>query len=149
MFRSSDYSELAGSLATVAIACLGGPMSAVGAVLAGVVKHAQAGYEAAAPTRDLRRQVSSGIRQWADSEKLATDEVNRGLALAVEWVARFGLDVTAIAALNFDPQEASRGLTPGRGQRTRTGGRRTTMRSLPAPCWQGVPVQRAGDGCRV
>src|ERR1035438_9219784 len=104
MFKSSDYSELAGSLATVAIASLGGPLSAVGAVLAGVVKHAQGGYEAAAPTRDLRRQVSAGIRQWAASEKFATEEVNRGLALAVELVARSGPDVNAIAALNFDPR---------------------------------------------
>jgi hypothetical protein len=108
MFKSSDYAELAGSLATVAIASLGGPMSAVGAVLVGVVKHAQAGYEAAAPTRDLRRQVSADIRQWAEGEKLTTEEVNCGLALAVESVARFGLDVSAIATLNFDPQGASR-----------------------------------------
>jgi hypothetical protein len=108
VFRSGDYSELAGSLATVAIASLGGPVSAVGAVLAGVVKHAQAGYEASGPTRDLRRQVSAGIRQLAESENLATAEVNLGLALAVESVARFGPDVTAIAALNFDPQEASK-----------------------------------------
>ena len=108
MFKSSDYSELAGSLATVAIASLGGPLLGVRAVLAEVVKHAQAGYEAAAPTRDLRRQVSSGIRQWAESEKLTTEEVNLGLALAVESVARFGPDASAIAALNFDPQKASR-----------------------------------------
>jgi NACHT domain len=108
MFRSSDYSELAGSLATVAIASLGGPMSAVGAVLAGVVKHAQAGYEVAAPTRDLRRQVSAGMRQWAESEKFTTEQVNLGLALAVESVARFGPDASVIAALNFDPQGASR-----------------------------------------
>src|SRR5665647_2732050 len=108
MSRSSDYSELAGSLATVAIASLGGPMSAVGAVLAGVVKHAHAGYEASASTRDLHRRVSSGIRLWADSEKFTTEDVNLGLALAVDSVARFGLDVDAIAELDFDPQEASR-----------------------------------------
>ena len=113
MLKSSDYSELAGSLATVAIASLGGPMSAVGAVLAGVVKHAQGRYEASAPTRDLRRQVSSGIRQWADSEKLTTEEVNCGLALAVQSVARFGPDIDVIAALNFDPQKASRRVLDG------------------------------------
>src|SRR5450756_1635580 len=108
MFRSSDYSELAGSLATVAIASLGGPLLGARAVLAEVVKHAQARYEAAAPTRDLRRQVSLGIMQWAESEKFTTEEVNCGLALAVRSVARFGPDVNAIAALNIDPREASR-----------------------------------------
>ena len=61
----------------MAIASLGGPMSAVGVVQAGVVKHAEAGYEAAAPTRDLRRQVSSGIRQWAGSEKFTTPPAGR------------------------------------------------------------------------
>ncbi|MGH3736767.1 MAG: hypothetical protein ACRDT6_14325 [Micromonosporaceae bacterium] len=36
------------------------------------------------------------------------EEVRLGLALATETVARFGLDYDEIAALNFDPQRASR-----------------------------------------
>jgi hypothetical protein len=108
VFRSSDYSELAGSLATVAIASLGGPLAAVGTALAEVIKHAQARYEAGAPTRDLRRQVTVEIRQWAESEKLASEEVQLGLALATETVAQFGLDVDVIAGLQFDPGEVSR-----------------------------------------
>jgi hypothetical protein len=106
--RSGDYSELAGSLATVAIASLGGPLSVAGAALAEVVKHAQARYEAGASTRDLRRQVTIEIRQWAASERFAPGEIELGLALAAETVAQFGLDVDAIAALQFDPMVASR-----------------------------------------
>jgi hypothetical protein len=108
VLRSSDYSELAGSLATVAIASLGGPLAAGGAALAEVVKHAQARYEAGAPTRDLRRQVTVEIRQWAENERIASEEVQRGLALATETIARFGLDVDAIATLQFDPGKVSR-----------------------------------------
>jgi hypothetical protein len=73
-----------------------------------VVKHAQARYDAGAPTRDLRRHVTAGIRQWAEGEGFASDEVKRGLALATETVARLGLDHDAIAALKFDPEKASR-----------------------------------------
>lgn len=107
MLKSNDFSELAGWLATVAIASLGGPISAVGAVLAGAVKYAQAQYEASGPARDLRRQVSSGIRQWAESEKFPTDQVNRGLALTFETARQFGSDVGLIAKLNFDPGKVS------------------------------------------
>jgi hypothetical protein len=103
-----DYSELAGSLATVAIASLGGPLSAGGAALAEVVKHTQARYEASAPTRDLRRQVTVEISRWAKSENFAAEDVQLGLALATETVAQFGLDVDAIAALQFDPAKVSR-----------------------------------------
>ena len=106
--RSGDYSVLAGSLATVAIASLGGPVSAAGAALAEVVKLAQARYEAGVPTRDLRRHLTADIRQWAEGEKLAPEEVRLGLALATESVARFGLDYDEIAALNFDPHGASK-----------------------------------------
>jgi hypothetical protein len=105
---SSDYSELAGSLATVAIASLGGPLAAGGAALAEVVKHTQARYEAGAPTRDLRRQVTVEIDRWAKSEKFATKDVQLGLALATETVAQYGLDRTAIASLQFDPAKVSR-----------------------------------------
>jgi hypothetical protein len=106
-FRSGDYSELAGSLATVAIASLGGPLSAAGAALAEVVKLAQARYDAGAPTRDLRRQITAGIRTWAQAERFDPNDIQLGLALATETVARFGLDQDAIAALRFDPEEAS------------------------------------------
>jgi hypothetical protein len=71
---SSDYSELAGSLATVAIAFLGGPLAAGGAALAEVVKHTQARYEAGAATRDLRRQVTVEISRWAKSENFAAED---------------------------------------------------------------------------
>ena len=131
--RSGDYSALAGSLATVAIASLGGPLSAAGAALAEVVKLAQARYEAGAPTRDLRRQVTAEIRQWAEGEKFASEDVRLGLALATETVARFGLDYEAIAALKFDPKEvvearSSRRRRPGHV----LGDARTTTRSLRA-----------------
>jgi hypothetical protein len=106
--RSSDYSELAGSLATVAIASLGGPLAAGGAALAEVVKHTQARYDAGAPTRDLRRHVTEQINLWAKSEDLATEDVQLGLALATKTVAQYGLDRDAIASLQFDPAKVSR-----------------------------------------
>ena len=108
VFRPSDYSELAGSLATVAIASLGGPLTAGGAALAEVVKHTQARYEAGAPTRDLRRHVTMEIRQWAESERFTSEQIELGLALATETTARFGLDIDTIAALQFDPAKASK-----------------------------------------
>jgi hypothetical protein len=104
---SGDYSRLAGSLATVAIASIGGPLSATWAALGEVVKHAQARYEARAETRDLRRRVTAGIGQWAQGENFASEDVRLGLTLAVNTVARFGLGYDEIAALNFDPQEVS------------------------------------------
>ena len=121
VFRPSDYSELAGSLATVAIASLGGPLTAGGAALAEVVKHTQARYEAGAPTRDLRRHVTMEIRQWAESERFTSEQIELGLALATETTARFGLDIDTIAALQFDP-EGVQG-TGRRGPRTLTGDR--------------------------
>ena len=55
-------------------------------------------YEAEGQTRDLHRQVTGGIRRWAD-ERLSRDEVELGLALAAEVVAEFGADRDAIAEL--------------------------------------------------
>ena len=88
VFESSDRSQLAGSLATVAIASLGGPLPAAGAAVAQVVKHAQARYDAGAPARDLRRHVTAEIRRWAEGEQL-----DRGGCQP--WVG------TSVARLNF------------------------------------------------
>jgi hypothetical protein len=95
-------------VATVTIAALGGPLPAVGTALAELVKRAQARYDANAPTRDLRRQVTAEIRQWAESEKFSPEAVKLGLTLAAETVAQFGVDHEAIAALQFDPDATSR-----------------------------------------
>ena len=108
MSRSSGYSELAGALATVAIASLGGPLAAGGAALAELVKHMQARYDAGASTRDLRKQVTMQITQWAESERFAPQEIELGLALATETMAQFGLNVAEIATLQFDPLKVSR-----------------------------------------
>jgi hypothetical protein len=102
--RSSDYSVVAVSLATVAIASLGGPVPAAGAALAEVVKRAQARYETGSPTRDLRRQVAATVEAWAASEQFTADEVRLGLALATETMARYGLEYGQIAELNFDSE---------------------------------------------
>ena len=108
MSRSRDYSGLAGSLATVAIAALGGPLSFAAAVLTEVVKLAQARYEAGAPMRDLHRQVTTEIERWADGAEFTREEVKQGLRLAAETVARSGLDEDAIATLNFNPEAVSK-----------------------------------------
>ena len=100
-------SELAGSLATVAIASLGGPLPAVKATLGEVVKHARARYEANAPLRELHRQVEDAVNAWAQGERLPDEVVELGLALATESVARFGLVPADMAALNFDAEKVS------------------------------------------
>jgi hypothetical protein len=110
------YPELAGSLATVAIASLGGPLAAVGAGLAEAVKHAQAAYAANAPLWDLRRRVTDEIRRWADGEKVAAKDVELGLALATKTVAKLGVDHDAIAELRFDPGEVAKRVTDAAGR---------------------------------
>src|SRR4051812_7390209 len=103
MPSSGTYSKLAGSLATVAIATLGGPLLAGRTALGELVKYAQARYEADGQTRDLHRQVTAGIRRWAEGEKLTAEQVELGLARAAEVVAQFGADRGGIADLNFHP----------------------------------------------
>lgn len=113
--RSSGNAELAGSLATVAIASLGGPLAAGGAALAEVVKHARARYDTDASTRELRKRVTEEIALWASRESFTSDDIRLGLALATETVARFGLEVHVIADLQFDPVAVSmRVLEAGR-----------------------------------
>ncbi len=107
MRSSGDYSRLAGSLATVAIASLGGPLLAGRTALGELVKYAQSRYEADGDARDLHRQVAAGIRRWAEGERLPAEQVELGLALAAEVVARFGVDRDAIAGLNFDASAVS------------------------------------------
>src|SRR3954447_23030497 len=104
---SGDYSRLAGSLATVAIATLGGPLLAGRTALGELVKYAQARYEADGQTRDLQRRVTVGIRPWAKGERFTPDQVEFGLARAAEVVAQFGADHDAIALLNFDSARVS------------------------------------------
>jgi hypothetical protein len=105
---SSDHGKLAGSLATVAIGSLGGPLTAAGAALTEVVKHLQARHEANAPIRALRTQVESDITEWGKRQRFLSEDVEHGLEIATQSVARFGLDVDAIAALQFDPEKVSR-----------------------------------------
>jgi len=104
---SCDHSRLAGQLATVAIAALGGPLSAVGSALSEVAKYAQARYEAEKETRELRRHVSAAVEQWAESEGIDPAAIRLGLALATDTVAQFGLDYQGLAAANYSPEVAA------------------------------------------
>ena len=106
--RPSDHPKLAASLATVAIAALGGPVPAAGTALKELVKHTQARYEADEQSRDLHRRVTVGIRQRALAEQFTEQEMKLGLDLAVETVARYGLTHEQIANLNFDAEDVSR-----------------------------------------
>lgn len=96
--RSEDYSRLAGSLATVAIATLGGPLLAGRTALGELVKYAQARYEADGQTRDLYRKVTAGIRHWAEGERLNPQDVELGLFLGHAQPAR------PIPGVSFAPQ---------------------------------------------
>ena len=102
-----DVARLAGSLATVAIASLGGPVPMAGAALTEVVKAARAGYQAGAETRQLRQQVSESVHGWAKGERLDPDVVKSGLTQATWTMASVGLDYDDLANLKLDPEKAA------------------------------------------
>jgi hypothetical protein len=104
---SEDRSALAGAVATVAIACFGGPVAGGTAALGELVKLAQARYRKDASARELHRQVTAAVKGWACSEGLRP-ESDLGLALAASIIAAHGADTKVIAALDFDPHAVSR-----------------------------------------
>lgn len=104
MSRSSD---LASSLATVAIAALGGPLFAVRAALAEVVRHAQSSYDGNEQTRQVQTYVRNAVSAWAQSEHFSTADLEIGLTLATEIVARIGLSTERLAELGFDANRAA------------------------------------------
>ncbi|MET0994831.1 MAG: NACHT domain-containing protein [Mycobacterium sp.] len=90
--------------------------------MAEVVKYAQARYDENEQSRQIRRQVSDAVTAWAGSEKLAKDDVDLGLALAAETVARFGLGTDMLAGLGFDPLLAAEAVAAAaRAEDTRWG----------------------------
>ena len=105
--NSGDRSALAGSMATIAIACLGGPIAGGSAALGELVKLAQARYQRNSPARELHRQVTAGIQVWAASQRLGP-EVDLGLDLAVSTIAEHGMDTAGIAEALFDPATVTR-----------------------------------------
>lgn len=102
----SGRSNLAASLATVAIAALGGPIILTRTALEEVVKHAQSLYDQNDESRQISRRVSEAVKAWAVSENLAKD-VDLGLELAAETVARFGLSTDRLAELSFEAAAAA------------------------------------------
>ena len=90
VLRSRDYSQLAGSLATVAIALLAARCRRLGLPWPRWSSTVQARYEADAPTRDLRKQVTAAIRGGRRVRSSTYKTSNFGLALAAETVARLG-----------------------------------------------------------
>ena len=107
MLESKQRAELAGALATVALASLGGPLSATGAALGQGVKLARAKYETGGPARDLERAVAAGVEQWAQGEQFAPDEVALGLVTAAEAVRACGASTQEMADQRFDPDRIS------------------------------------------
>ena len=105
---SSENVKLAGSLATVAIAALGGPLAATGAALGEVVKHASGHYQKQASTRELQNQVKLAVTGWAGGEHFGADSLRLGLALALETVARAGLDLDAVIRRHFNSEAITR-----------------------------------------
>lgn len=103
----SKQGELTKSLATVAIAALGGPLFVARAALAEVVKYAQSRYDENEQSRQVLRQVAGAVTAWASGEKLIQNDVDLGLALAAEKVACFGLSKDKLAELGFDPVRAA------------------------------------------
>jgi WD40 repeat protein len=95
-------------LATVAIAALGGPLSVTSAALSEVVKHAQQKYDESEPARNLQKNVTQRITQWAKAEGLDKSDVESGLDEAAWTIARYGVDSRTIADLHFDPDRAAK-----------------------------------------
>lgn len=104
----SKKSNLAGSLATVAIAVLGGPLSIVQATLGEIVKIAQARYDENEQLRQIHRQIAKAVTEGANSENFSPADIALGLELAGETVGYFGVSLDRLAELEFDPELAAK-----------------------------------------
>jgi len=103
--RGVDGLSVASSLATVAIAALGGPVAAGGAALREVVKHAEGMYRSHQQATKLQRQVAEAIRGWAAGEQV--NEAGPGLDLAVRVIAGYGASAEESATLRYDSGRAA------------------------------------------
>jgi tetratricopeptide (TPR) repeat protein/uncharacterized membrane protein (UPF0136 family) len=96
---------VASSLATVAIASLGGPVAAGGAALRELVKHAEAAWRINEQATLLHRQVTGAITGWAAREHL--QDMDQGLDLAVNVIAGYGASAQESAVLRYDAEKAA------------------------------------------
>lgn len=94
---------VASSLATVAIATLGGPIPAVAAGLGEVVKHAETLIRKNREATAVQRSVTQAIEWWAASERVA--DAGLGIDLAAQVIARHGASERERARLDYDPNE--------------------------------------------
>ena len=111
MVRSREYAPLAGSLATIAIAALGGPLPAVAtAGLSEFVTFARGRYERNALTRDLQREVEVAILVWVEggAEFKEVGVGKLGLTQAAWVIARFGVSDRRSADLGYSAGPAAR-----------------------------------------
>jgi hypothetical protein len=102
MSAANRNAKLAGSLATVALAASGGPLSIASASLKEAVKWAQERYLDEAPARELQGRVQFHIESWANGENISPEDIDLGLELAGITVVHFGPDIAAMAELNLD-----------------------------------------------
>ncbi|MBO1741400.1 NACHT domain-containing NTPase [Leifsonia sp. TF02-11] len=103
----SKRSELAGSLAQVAISALGGPAVLVRTALSEGAKHAQSHFEEKEQAREVRKRVADALDAWASGEGISPDDLAAGLSRADDIVRDFGLDFQGIADLDFDADRVS------------------------------------------
>ncbi|MCI0157761.1 NACHT domain-containing protein [Leifsonia shinshuensis] len=103
----SKRSELAGSLAQVALSALGGPALFARTALSEGAKYTQAYFEEREQAREVRKRVAAALDAWAGGEKISHDELAAGLSMAEDMVREFGLDFGAIADLDFDADRVS------------------------------------------
>ena len=103
----SKRSELAGSLAQVAISALGGPAVLVRTALSEGAKHAQSHFEEKEQAREVRKRVADALDAWASGEAISPDDLAAGLSRADDIVRDFGLDFQGIADLDFDADRVS------------------------------------------
>ena len=121
MGRSAAYSQSAGSLVTVAIASLGGPVSAIGAALTELVRFGRSRFEAGSDERDLWHAVVGDVEAVAASERIDPLDVLVGLDTATAAVARHGLTLQGLVGVAFDPDAAAGVVIAGARSETDSG----------------------------
>lgn len=110
MARSATYSQGAESLATIAIASLGGPVPAVAAALTELVKLGRARFDSDADERDLWRAVVLQVEAVAESERVPAASVQVSLDTATAAVAKHGPTLAELTEMNFDANAAARAV---------------------------------------
>ena len=101
----SRKSDLAESVALVAIGSLGGPGAAAGVATKEVAKHLKKAYDgrSADPGAVAVTRLHETIRTAASAGEVTADAVDRGLMLAQDVIAAAGMTTTGMAQWGYDP----------------------------------------------